>query len=264
MIRNLASWDLCQPWTIWCAVLLSFPGAEILAQEAVTGDSGSVLVWRLFLVFLIVGAISLVLLGLVSLWLLYKAKNLVAQALRPDLEKLARSVTELQRQHPDLDNDQLSQRLMRKHAFQSGLVGFVTGLGGLPTLAFTLPIDVGLTIRIQASLAHQLRMLRGVPDDALHEAGLWVLTTGSQELASFSGAAVREMLVKAVSRTFLKFIPLIGGLVGFALNWVSTQALGHLVERWLRRYRAGEPGAVPTEPMAVPAVPDSGPVDNST
>lgn len=226
-------------------VLVSVPGVELWAAQEAAGDGGADLLWRLFVVFLIIGAVSLVLLGVVSLWLLYQAKNLVARAVHPDLGALERSVAAMRRRFPDLDDDRLCKRLMRRQAFRSGLVGFATGFGGLPTLAFTLPIDVALTIRLQASLAHMLRMVRGVPDEAIHEAGLWVLTAGGQELASFSGAAVREMLVKAVSRTFLKFIPLIGGVVGFALNWVSTQALGHLVERWLRRYRDSQVAAVP-------------------
>ncbi len=237
---------------LWGAGLGLLPAVGLWAQES-AADGGSNLLWRLFVIFLVIGAVSFVLLGLVSLWLIFKAKNLIEQAVRPDLATLERRLATIRRRHPELDDEAVCKLLIRRHAFRSGLVGFVTGFGGLPTLPLTLPIDVAVTIRIQASLAHMLRMVRGVPDEEIDEAGLWVLTAGGQELASFSGAAVREMLVKAVSRTFLKFIPLIGGIVGFGLNWLSTQALGRLVERWLRRYHEGQAAkaalpSLPAEP----------------
>ena len=48
-----------------------------------------------------------------------------------------------------------------------------------------------------------------------------------------SGALIRKLVVRFLSKSLLKFLPLVGGLVGFALNWMSTQALGRLTIEWL-------------------------------
>ena len=72
------------------------------------------------------------------------------------------------------------------------------------------------------------------------EASLWLITTGGQELAAASGTMIRKLVVGMLSKSLLKFVPLVGGLVGFALNWASTQTLGRLTLVWLEGQRAGE------------------------
>jgi uncharacterized protein (DUF697 family) len=182
--------------------------------------------WHWFLVFLALSAIALVLLVGVTYWLLRRAKKLVANALDPDVAKLEKRLDRLRAKQPGADVEALASTIASQQAFRTGLVGFVTGLGGLPFLPLTLPIDIALTVRYQAELVHLLRLLYGV--DELPEAGLWIVTAGSQELTSASSAAIRNVLLKYVSKSLLKFLPLIGGLVGFALNWLSTRALGRL------------------------------------
>lgn len=182
--------------------------------------------WHWFLVFLALSAIALVLLVGVTFWLLRRAKKLVANALDPDVAKLEKRLDRLRAKQPEADLEALASTIASQQAFRSGMVGFVTGLGGLPFLPLTLPIDIALTVRYQAELVHLLRLLYGV--DEVPEAGLWIVTAGSQELTSASSAAIRNVLLKYVSKSLLKFLPLIGGLVGFALNWLSTRALGRL------------------------------------
>ena len=82
---------------------------------------------------------------------------------------------------------------------------------------------------------HLLRLLHGV--DEVPEAGLWIVTAGGQELTSTALAAVRNLLLKQVSKSLLKFLPLVGGVVGFLLNWLSTRALGHMSRHFFERER---------------------------
>ena len=116
---------------------------------------------------------------------------------------------------------------------RAALVGFVTGVGGLPTLPLALPIDIAATIRIQANMVHMIRLVHGVAEDEVPEAGLWLATTGGMELATAGSTALREVVVKTISKSLLKFLPLIGGVIGFGLNWTSTQTMGRLGLRWL-------------------------------
>lgn len=66
------------------------------------------------------------------------------------------------------------------------------------------------------------------------EAGLWIATAGGMELATAGSHALRRVVVKTISKSLLKFVPLIGGLIGFGLNWASTQTMGRLGARWLQ------------------------------
>lgn len=197
---------------------------------------GTKLVWA-FQIFVILSIVALVLLAGTLAFLFWRAKKLVENAVRPDLPKLERIVDGLRRKHPDLDHDALAKKLMHRQANRAGLVGLFTGIGGLPTLPFTVPIDVALTVKIQSNLVHMLRLLRGehADADALSDSSLWLITTGGQELTTASSVLIRDLAVKSLSKSLLKFLPLLGGVVGYALNWFSTQALGRLTLKWMTR-----------------------------
>lgn len=189
---------------------------------------GSFLMWLLILCL----ATFLLFLLIVGL-LLWKAKQLVANAVRSDPEALARLVAKLRRKHPDLDDHALCKKIILRQSNRAGLVGFVTGVGGLPTLPLALPIDIAATIRIQANMVHMIRLVHEVSEDEVPEAGLWLATTGGMELATAGSSALRKVVVKTISKSLLKFLPLIGGVIGFGLNWTSTQTMGRLGRHWM-------------------------------
>jgi len=220
--------------------VLASDSALAAVQDAPTrgqGPSfGTKLVWA-FQIFVILSVVALVLLAGTLAFLFWRAKKLVENAVKPDVPKLERTVERLRRKHPDLSEDALVRKLMHRQANRAGLVGLVTGIGGLPTLPFTIPIDVVLTVKIQSNLVHMLRILRGEHADAqaLSDSSLWLITTGGQELTTASSVLVRDLAVKSLSKSLLKFLPVLGGVVGYALNWASTQALGRLTLKWMTR-----------------------------
>lgn len=195
--------------------------------------------------FLLLSAVALVLLAAVALFLLWRAKKLVENAVRPNLPALAKLVATKRRKHPGIDDRTLARKLIRRQAARAGVVGFVTGLGGLPTLPVTLPIDIASTIRIQSSLVHLMRLVRGPSDggEEIPETSLWLISTGGRELTAASSKMIQRLLVKYLSESVLKFLPLLGGVVGFALNWTSTQALGRLTLKWLDQRRPPQSNA---------------------
>lgn len=219
---------------------LALAGAfPVLAAQAAAGSGGpsfGEILARLVALFLVFSLVGLVLLVGTVAWLFWRIKKLVENAVRPNLPKLRRLAAKLQAKYPDLDERGLARKIMLRQSNRAGLVGFVTGLGGLPFLPIAIPIDIALTIKIQSNLVHLLRLVRGEADatsDELSDASLWLITTGGQELTSVSGKLIRELLVSFLSKSLLKFVPLLGGVVGFLLNWISTQALGRLTVKWL-------------------------------
>ena len=166
--------------------------------------------------------------------LLWKAKQLVANAVKSNPVKLEKLLAKLRRAHPGLDDHALCRKIILRQSNRAGLVGFVTGLGGLPALPLALPIDIAATIRLQADMVHLLRLVHGVDEVEVPEAGLWIATAGGMELATAGSQALRGVVAKTISKSLLKFVPLIGGLIGFGLNWASTQTMGRLGMRWLQ------------------------------
>ncbi len=199
---------------------------------------------RALWIFFLLSIGALVLLIGTAVFLLRRAKQLVENAVKPDLPALERFVAKKRAKFSrretngttsDLGPKDLSKKLIHRQAMRAGLVGFATGLGGLPALPIAIPIDLAATIKLQSNLVHMLRIANGgqVQAEDVSEASLWLITTGGQALAVASGTMIRELIVKTLSKSLLKFVPVIGGVVGFALNWASTQTLGRLTLRWL-------------------------------
>ncbi len=245
---------------LWCApMVVPLAGASLADDQAgggqptveapaTDGDArpsgvGATLK-RILWFFLLLSIGALVLLVGTVLFLLWHAKQLVENAVKPDLPALERLVAkerakssrrEASGTKPELGPKRLAKKLIHRQATRAGLVGFVTGLGGLPALPIAVPIDLAATIKLQSNLVHMLRIAAGGPvqSEDVSETSLWLITTGGQELAAASGTMIRELVVKTLSKSLLKFVPLVGGLVGFVLNWASTQTLGRLTLRWL-------------------------------
>ncbi len=241
---------------LWCILALVLPAPVLASEQASAGQprietseqaspepSGlGTRLKRILWIFLLLSIAGLVLLIGTVIFLFWRAKQLVENAVKPDLPSLERLVEAKRGKHPDLQPKDLAKKLIHRQATRAGLVGFVTGLGGLPTLPIAIPIDLAMTIKLQSNLVHMLRMATGdhVRAEDVSEASLWLITTGGQELAAASGTMIRKLVVGMLSKSLLKFVPLVGGLVGFALNWASTQTLGRLTLVWLEGQRAGE------------------------
>ncbi|MEM7356802.1 MAG: hypothetical protein AAF657_38665, partial [Acidobacteriota bacterium] len=195
---------------------------------------------RALALFVFLCVVALVLLIGTVIFLLWRAKQLVATAVTPDLPKLEQLVEQLRTKHPALSTEALTKKIILRQANRAGLVGLATGIGGLPALPLAIPIDIAFTVKLQSNLVHLLRIVHSNAHsnrsaEEVSESSLWLITSGSHELTAASGVMVRDLLVKYLSKSLLKFLPLIGGLVGFALNWLSTQALGRLTLKWLNQ-----------------------------
>lgn len=230
--------------TILLAVFASARAAVSAAQTG-TNSPGSPSLWPLLFLFLAFCAIAFLLFVLVVLVLLWRAKRMIENAARPDLPKLHADLARWRARHPGLDDEQLARSIVSSKAHRAGLVGFVTGFGGLPLLPIMLPLDLAATVKIQSQMVHLLRLLRapdGLADqDFLKQAGLWALTSGGQRLASISTTAVRELVLRTATQSLAKLVPFLGGVLGYALSWFSTQAIGRgALARQGRQARAVE------------------------
>ena len=62
-------------------------------------------------------------------------------------------VNKLKSQNPGISNDDLAKKIVRRKSMKNGLVGAVTGLGGLITLPLAVPVDLIASWKIQIFIA---------------------------------------------------------------------------------------------------------------
>ena len=169
--------------------------------------------------------------------------------------------------------------LIRAASAQAGLVGFATGLGGLITLPIALPANIAGVLTLQINLIQEIARLRGHPLDServrtltlaclagntafdvLKTAGVRVgerLTL--QAIAQLSGptlARIAELVGVRLAATagasgsvnLAKAVPVVGGLVGGAMDGLLTAAVGAAARAM---FPAAEPqGTTTAEPPA--------------
>jgi hypothetical protein len=164
----------------------------------------------------------------------------------PDPVALRLRMLQLRQRYSGLNDDALFQRIVAGEARKAGLVGALTGLGGLATLPIAIPVDFALSARIQTALVHFVAGLYA-PDEPVEALKLQTyaimagstLTRQAIEASSRAAqAAVRRILFRLLAETaaesLLKIVPVIGAVVGFALNYAATRAIGRLA---VSRYR---------------------------
>ena len=74
-------------------------------------------------------------------------------------------VDKLREQNMEITCDELAKKVMNRKSIKNGLVGAVTGLGGIVTLPVSIPADLVCSWRIQASMAFSIAYIYGHTKD---------------------------------------------------------------------------------------------------
>lgn len=167
-------------------------------------------------------------------------------------------VDKLREQNRDISCDELAKKIMHRKSVKNGLVGAVTGIGGLITLPVSIPSDLICSWRIQASMAFSIAYVYGHTKDTTDlKTDLYLILAGdsAKEALKRLGIEVsksvtkkavekyitRDVMVKiwkVISQkiitkageksltSFMKMVPLVGAPVGFTFDWVATQTVG--------------------------------------
>lgn len=167
-----------------------------------------------------------------------RARDALERAIIPDQEKLQERLKALRAQNPHLSSDELVHKIINRQSLKAGLIGAVTGIGGIFTLPIALPIDLAFSSKIQAAL---ITFITKIHEPEIGAARLRVQTfsilAGQRGINPVVGsadkalqAAIRRFVLVRVgeklAESVLKFLPFVGALVGFAINWGVTQFLG--------------------------------------
>lgn len=197
-----------------------------------TGD----LTALLLAAFALVCVVPLIVVAVIAALVFTVGRRALSEFLNPDVGELRRRFQRLRAAHPSASNEELIGRLIRGQAVRSGVVGAVTGLGGFITLPVALPLDVLLSLRLQAAIVDFIAEMYGRGDsDAERRVRTALILSGSGRLGETVFSVIMRFLLRVVGKSFSKLIPFIGAAVSFGLNFAIAQAVGSLA---LRVYRA--------------------------
>ena len=175
-------------------------------------------------------------------------------------------VDKLRSQNPGITSKKKKKKILSRKSMKNGLVGAVTGLGGMITLPVTIPTDLICSWRIQASMAFSIAYAYGHTKDTTDlRTDLYLILAGdsSKEVLKRLGIETtkgvtkklvdkyitREVMVKiwkyipqkiitkageTSATSFMKMVPLVGAPVGFVFDWGATQAVGRVAMSYYR------------------------------
>ena len=112
---------------------------------------------RLVIILFIIALV----IGLVLIALVVFAFRRFQRFVTPDIGQMQRKLVKLRADNPNAGTEQLVGKIIRQQSFKCGLVGAITGLGGFITLPVALPVDILMSLRLQATMVQFIAMLYG-------------------------------------------------------------------------------------------------------
>ncbi|HEX8079365.1 MAG TPA: EcsC family protein [Jatrophihabitans sp.] len=161
------------------------------------------------------------------------------------------------------DPEAAIRRIIRESVAASGTQGFITGLGGLMTLAVSLPANMAGSLIINARMVGAIAYLRGYKLDDPHTQAMIMLTAAGssaqavlselgvvigkqaakQAIAAVPMAVIHKINAKAgfyllakygtkrSAVTLAKMIPGVGGVMGGGVDATATRAIGQAAKK---------------------------------
>ncbi|MCC7449280.1 MAG: EcsC family protein [Anaerolineae bacterium] len=185
---------------------------------------------RLILIlFVIALLISVVLIGLVVF-----AFRRFQRFVTPDIGGMQRKLAQLRADNPNASTEALVGKIIHQQSFKSGLVGAITGLGGFVTLPIAIPVDVLVSLRLQATMVQFIAMLYGEtqPDSQELKLQTYLVMSGGVKVTETSFQFIMKIVLRILGKSLAKLVPVIGAVVGFIVNYALAQTTGNIAMRW--------------------------------
>lgn len=184
---------------------------------------------NLLLIICVLPTISLVVIGILLFWF---GRKWFDNFVTPDAEKMHRKLLKLQQQNPNLPKEKLVRRVINQETFKCGLIGLITGVGGVFTLPITLPIDMLLSVRIQAAMVSFIAQVYGYENAADNRLATYFILAQSGELAQLSLKTLMKYTPRFLGKSFSSLLPFIGAAFSFLVNFVIAQSTARVALRW--------------------------------
>ena len=200
----------------------------------------------LLLLFGVVCVLPLIVVGVVVFALLRMGQRRLHELISPDVEHLDTQFAALRQRQPTASTDALLRKVIHQQALRCGVIGAVTGLGGFYTLPIALPVDLVLSLRLQAALvdliARQYTQGTGERELTIRN---YLVMTGSSEITQATTGVFSRLLLRLVGKSFSKLIPVLGAVVSFGVNYAIVQVMGRVALRWYATQAAQQNPTLP-------------------
>lgn len=162
----------------------------------------------------------------------------------PDFSQLQSRFDQLQAENPNASREELVSRIIRGQSIRAGIVGAVTGVGGLWFIPVTLPLDLFYSARIHTTTMHFLAWAYGIRDEdrvlnlgellALPALKFVKVTPGmvGEWQNQFASRVYRRIAVLVLEKSFAKLIPGLGLFIGFLVNYLSARLFARLASAY--------------------------------
>src|SRR5260221_11977273 len=97
---------------------------------------------------------------------------------------MTQSLSDWRGTNPQASTDALVGKIIRRQALKCGIVGAITGLGGFITLPVALPVDILVSMRLQATMVQFIALLyeHGAPNTEELKLQTYMVMTGGVKL----------------------------------------------------------------------------------
>lgn len=183
----------------------------------------------IFLLGCVLPIVVTIVLGVIAF---YFGKQWIEGFIEPDVPKLNEKLIEMREKKPNIEDKKLIGEIVHEQAFKCGIVGAITGIGGFVTLPITLPIDMLLTARYQATMVSFIAQIYGFEDSVENKAATYAVMTGSVELTQVTKRVIQKYAPRFIGKSFSKLIPVVGAVIAFAVNYFLARSMASVAVRW--------------------------------
>ncbi len=186
--------------------------------------------WNLLLIILVIGVVMVIVIAVIAFFAIRQLQRFTA----PDLAEMRKKVADLQRDNPGASREALIQRVVHEQSIKAGVVGAITGLGGFVTLPIALPVDILVSMRLQATMVQFIALMYGEVADTSQELKVqtYLVMAGGTQVTETTFNLIMKFALRILGKSFSKLVPVIGAVVGFAVNYGIAQATGNIAMRW--------------------------------
>lgn len=191
-------------------------------------DFGQWLQW----IFLLGCVLPIVIFALLLAAAYFFGRQWIADYVTPDVPDLSERLDKIRQKNPTWDNDKIIEKVVQEQALKCGLVGAISGFGGFFTMIITLPLDLLVTARYQASMVSFIAQVYGYHDSAENKAATFAVITGTNQLSKVTTAIVEKYLPRIFTGFFAKLIPVLGAGISFAVNYFMARSTANIAKKW--------------------------------
>ena len=149
--------------------------------------------------------------------------------------------------YPELSGDELAKKIIQRTAWATGGLGALSGVGGALLLIITVPFDLVYSMHLQAKMTQMIGFVYGYSEQVIDMRTVVLITLAGEAAISdiLRGAekviirrtgrrASRKIGTRFLSKSVVQFVPILGALLGFILNFWIAMSSGKLLMKFYK------------------------------